>query len=285
MGLLDSIVKIVSQLLCGQQKPPEQEHSAANAGYPGAGQPSAPPHQQQAPHHPPAHHVTPPHHQQPHKPSSPPYKPSSPPVGQHATGGGRPPRPIHQRIDENQANQHDPHYLDLRKRANQAGDSMGRCFEESKRAYESGDGAKAKQLSEEGKKHKAEMEHLNKEASDWIFHANNTDSGPDEVDLHGLYVKEAISRTEQAVLAAQQRGDPTVRLIVGKGLHSQGHVAKLKPAIEELMVKYQLAAQLDPHNAGVLIVQLNSAERGERGMGVDEIQHRLEKDDEQCIIM
>lgn len=162
---------------------------------------------------------------------------------------------------------------------------MGRCFEDSKRAYEGGDGARAKQLSEEGKRHKAEMENLNRQASDWIYHANNTDSGPNEVDLHGLYVKEAIARTEEAIQAAQQRGDPSIHLIVGKGLHSQGGVAKLKPAIEQLVVKYQLAAQLDPHNAGVLIVQLNGAQRGERGMGVDEIQRRLEKDDEQCIIM
>jgi hypothetical protein len=47
---------------------------------------------------------------------------------------------------------------------------MGQCFEQSKRAYESGDGARAKQLSEEGKKHKAEMEGLHKQAADWIFH-------------------------------------------------------------------------------------------------------------------
>jgi hypothetical protein len=49
--------------------------------------------------------------------------------------------------------------------------------------------------------------------------------------------------------------------------------------------RYQLAAQLDPNNAGVLIVQLNGAQRGERGMGADEISRRLEKDDGQCIAM
>jgi hypothetical protein len=49
--------------------------------------------------------------------------------------------------------------------------------------------------------------------------------------------------------------------------------------------RYQLAAQLDPNNAGVLIVQLNGAQRGERGMGVDEISRRLERKDEQCIVM
>lgn len=108
---------------------------------------------------------------------------------------------------------------------------MGRCFEESKRAYEGGDGARAKQLSEEGKKHKAQMEALHKQASDWIYHgwllwapsndltysiANNTDSAPNEIDLHGLYVKEAIARTEQAVQDAQQRGDDSIHLIVGE---------------------------------------------------------------------
>ena len=40
--------------------------------------------------------------------------------------------------------------------------------------------------------------------------------------------------------------------------------------------RYKLAAQLDPHNEGVLIVQLGGG--GESGMGVDEIEKRLEKD-------
>lgn len=280
MGLLDILLQVF-QLLCGSQKPAKQESQAPNAGYPGAQQPSAPQHAQQPTYQPPAHPKPPQQYQQ--KPTKS-HKPPSPPSGQHAPSG-RPPRPLHQRVDENQVNQHNPHYLDLRKRANQAGDAMGRAFEDSKRAYESGDGARAKQLSEEGKRHKAEMEELNRQACDWIFHANNTDSALNEVDLHGLYVKEAIARSEQAIQAAQQRGDSDIHFIVGKGLHSQGHVAKLKPAIEELMVKYQLAAQIDPNNAGVLIVQLNGPQRGERGMGVDEIQRRLERDDEQCVAM
>jgi hypothetical protein len=49
---------------------------------------------------------------------------------------------------------------------------------------------------------------------------NNKDSTPYEVALDGIYVKEAISLTEQAIQAAQTREDPTAHLIVGKGLHS-----------------------------------------------------------------
>ncbi|KAL4073867.1 hypothetical protein J3A83DRAFT_4090749, partial [Scleroderma citrinum] len=59
---------------------------------------------------------------------------------------------------------------------------------------------------------------------------------------------------------------------VGKGLHSDDHIAKLKPALEELMKKYftkssvssgylhscgcDLPAELDPNNPGILIVCL-----------------------------
>lgn len=131
---------------------------------------------------------------------------------------------------------------------------MARCFSESQKAYAEGDGARAKQLSEEGKKYKGQMEKLNKEASDWIFTGeflssfwrfrlligivlateNNKvltiiflvknlscgrglkDCGPGEIDLHGLFVKEAIERTDLAIQGARERGDTEVRLIVGK---------------------------------------------------------------------
>jgi hypothetical protein len=46
---------------------------------------------------------------------------------------------------------------------------MGRCFDEAHQAHEDGDGRRAKELSEEGHRHQAEMHRLNKEASDWIF--------------------------------------------------------------------------------------------------------------------
>ncbi len=38
---------------------------------------------------------------------------------------------------------------------------------------------------------------------------------PGEIDLHGLYVKEAIAFTDAALEAAKLRGDSEMRLIVG----------------------------------------------------------------------
>ena len=42
------------------------------------------------------------------------------------------------------------------------------------------------------------------------------DSKPGEVDLHGLYVKEAIAFSEEAIVKAQNWGDAEVQFIVGK---------------------------------------------------------------------
>lgn len=66
---------------------------------------------------------------------------------------------------------------------------------------------------------------------------NNRDSPVGTIDLHGLYVKEAIERTEAAIADGQRSGMEEMRVIVGKGIHSQGHVAKIKPAVQDLMRK------------------------------------------------
>ncbi|KAK0480422.1 hypothetical protein EDD18DRAFT_1086021, partial [Armillaria luteobubalina] len=156
--------------------------------------------------------------------------------------------------DEDQTDRSDEYYSGLRARANKEGDEMAKCFSGSHEAFDRGDHAAAKDLSNQGKDHKQKMEQLNKEASTWIYRGQP----PGEIDLHGLYVKEAITYTDTALAEAWLRKDSEIRLIVGKGLHAKNGEAKLGPAIiEELMRKYQLVAELDPSNSGVLIVKLN----------------------------
>ncbi|KAI6021473.1 hypothetical protein PISMIDRAFT_674559 [Pisolithus microcarpus 441] len=158
--------------------------------------------------------------------------------------------------EQNQINQNNEHYVVLRAEATREGDSMAQCYRQSHEAYQQGQGALAKELSEKGGEHKRRMERLNAEASAQIFRENNLDSKPGEVDLHGLYVKEAVMYAESAIDKAQHRGDFEIRLIVGKGLHSDGQVAKIKPALEELMKRRRLPADTDPDNAGLLVVRL-----------------------------
>ncbi|KAG2368410.1 hypothetical protein BDR07DRAFT_69275 [Suillus spraguei] len=158
--------------------------------------------------------------------------------------------------DQNQADQENEHYTSLRAKAKKEGDAMAECFRQSHEAYSRREGALAKELSEKGKKHKCTMEALNAEASAWIFRENNSDRKPGELDLHGLYVKEAISYSDKAIKEAQQRGDSQIRFITGKGLHSNDRVGKIKPALEDLVKQLNLSVEVDPQNAGVLIVQL-----------------------------
>ena len=47
--------------------------------------------------------------------------------------------------------------------------------------------------------------------------------------------------------------------------------------------RHHLKAELDSHNAGVLVVEIE-APSGQRGLGADEISRRLERKDG-CIIM
>jgi len=189
----------------------------------------------------------------------------------------------HRPSQNHQTNQENEHYLSLRARANEHGDMMAQCFQQSHEAYARRDGALAKDLSNQGKEHQRKMEELNKQASDLIFTENNKNSKPGEIDLHGLYVKEAIIRADQSIQLAKSTGHSQVKLIVGKGLHSHGGVAKIKPAIEELIQKHKLVAQLDPNNSGVLIAYLDSSRS--QGIGAEEISRRLAQENDSCIIM
>ncbi|KAB5590587.1 Smr domain containing protein C11H11,03c [Ceratobasidium theobromae] len=123
--------------------------------------------------------------------------------------------------------QENPYYEQLREQARHQGEAMAKAFADSQAAYVGGERAKAKEQ------------------------LNDSDSG--ELDLHGLYVNEAVKRAEVAIHAAQRRGDEQIRIVVGRGLHSLGNAARIKPAIEQLLARYRLDSYVDPYNEGVLV--------------------------------
>lgn len=73
--------------------------------------------------------------------------------------------------------------------------------------------------------------------------------------MHGLYVKEASAKVEEAIRRCEQNGEKDLVIIVGKGLHSPGQIAKLKPAIIELVKKYNVSCQPNIPNPGCLYVE------------------------------
>ncbi|KAF8444638.1 hypothetical protein L210DRAFT_3530408 [Boletus edulis BED1] len=135
---------------------------------------------------------------------------------------------------------------------------MAQCYQQSKEAYERHDRARAKALSDEGKRHALKMETLHADASATIFKENNRERDACEVDLHGLFVKEAIVYSEKAVTGARQRGYSEIRLIVGQGNHSES-ISRLKPALQEDVQMRGHHIEVDPKNPGVLVVQLGDS--------------------------
>ncbi|KAJ4399156.1 hypothetical protein N0V85_006092 [Neurospora sp. IMI 360204] len=127
-------------------------------------------------------------------------------------------------------------YDRLRAEARAEGDKMKRYYDEAHQAYERGDGAEAKNLSNLGKKHKAKRDALNKQAADFIFRENNHVErvAADTIDLHGLYVEEAEDILEARIRDAQARGQTHLHVIVGKGNHSAGGVRKIAPRVEQV---------------------------------------------------
>ena len=131
------------------------------------------------------------------------------------------------------------------------------CFDRSKKAYASGNGALAKELSVQGKEHDRLLKEADKKAADAVFKAKNAKVGEDEIDLHGLQVKEALERTEARLTQCMEQGKDHLVIIVGRGSHSVDGIAKIKPAVQNLLKKYagQFTVELDTPNAGCVTVR------------------------------
>ncbi len=53
-----------------------------------------------------------------------------------------------------------------------------------------------------------------------------------EIDLHGLTIERAQTRLSQELYMARARGERVVMVVTGKGWHSPGGTARLRPAME-----------------------------------------------------
>ncbi|KAJ5135478.1 uncharacterized protein N7515_004756 [Penicillium bovifimosum] len=152
-------------------------------------------------------------------------------------------------------------YDRLRDLARQEANKRGQCFSRSKEAYASGDGAGAKQLSEEGKAHGRKMEEYNRQASEFIFRENNANGRveADTIDLHGQFVEEAEEILEERIKYAKAHGQSHLHVIVGKGNHSANHIQKIKPRVEQVCRELGLQYATED-NAGRIYVNLTGGE-------------------------
>jgi DNA-nicking Smr family endonuclease len=152
-------------------------------------------------------------------------------------------------------------YDRLRDMAREEAKKRNSCFDRSRAAYDAGDGAAAKELSNEGKAHGARMQDYNKQASEYIFRENNAHDrvAADTIDLHGQFVEEAEDILEDRIRAAQARGEGHLHVIVGRGNHSVNHVQKIKPRVEQVCRELGLQYRTE-ENAGRIYVNLTGGE-------------------------
>lgn len=115
----------------------------------------------------------------------------------------------------------------------------------------------AHRLAENARAHERQEKRLNARARRWIFADHNEGSPVDRLDLHWLHVGEAVASTDKAVAKARKCGVQELIIIVGKGQHSAGGVAKVKPAIQAHLEKLGLVYRHPKYNTGAFIVKLS----------------------------
>ncbi|KAI9282644.1 hypothetical protein BY458DRAFT_496857 [Sporodiniella umbellata] len=149
----------------------------------------------------------------------------------------------------------DEHYSSLRQKAHVEAEKRNDLYSRSQAAYQEGDGGLAKDLSVQGHEHDEKMKDYNRQAAEYIYSRKNEGRPVNEIDLHGLFVAEAKEKVEEAIKRCKSSGQENLVIIVGKGLHSPGQIAKLKPAIIDLVKKHNVSCQPNIPNPGCLFIE------------------------------
>ncbi|XP_072319867.1 NEDD4-binding protein 2 isoform X2 [Eucyclogobius newberryi] len=131
----------------------------------------------------------------------------------------------------------DPEYQDFRAEANLQRRRQLESFAKAAEAYKQGHKEVASFYAQQGHLHGQRMREANHRAAVQIFQRVNSSLLPQNIlDLHGLHVDEALEHLtdilEQKTTECE-RGlcRPQLSVITGRGNHSQGGVARIRPAV------------------------------------------------------
>ncbi|NXG61703.1 N4BP2 protein, partial [Hemiprocne comata] len=129
-----------------------------------------------------------------------------------------------------------PQYEDLRAEAFCHQQKRKECLQKAGEAFRMGMRPVAAFYAHQGRLHEQKMKEANHAAALQIFEKVNTSLLPMNVlDLHGLHVDEAVNHLsrvlqEKSEEYQQTGGKPYLCVITGRGSHSQGGVARIRPA-------------------------------------------------------
>lgn len=154
----------------------------------------------------------------------------------------------------------DDEWESYRKEAREWASQRDLYFTHASDAFENGDGEMAKYYSNLGKECRKLMEDANSSAAYIIFEINNEDLDDDEVDLHGLFVSEAIAKLTQCIDHARRNDIDELTVIVGQGNNSESG-SKLKPAVTEFATVNRIPYEFSRSNAGRIRLKLQHYNR------------------------
>ncbi|XP_064274403.1 NEDD4-binding protein 2 isoform X1 [Passer domesticus] len=154
-----------------------------------------------------------------------------------------------------------PQYEDLRAEAFCHQQKRQECLKKAGEAYRMGMKPVAAFYARQGRLHEQKMKEANHAAAVQIFERVNTSLLPMNVlDLHGLHVDEAVNQLsrvlqEKSEEYQQSGGKPYLSVITGRGSHSQGGVARIRPAAIRYLTSHNFRfTEIKP---GFLKVMLN----------------------------
>ncbi|NXF74991.1 N4BP2 protein, partial [Sclerurus mexicanus] len=154
-----------------------------------------------------------------------------------------------------------PQYDDLRAEAFCHQQKRQECLKKAGEAYRMGMKPVAAFYAHQGRLHEQKMKEANHAAAVQIFERVNTSLLPMNVlDLHGLHVDEAVNQLsrvlqEKSEEYQQTGGKPYLTVITGRGNHSQGGVARIRPAAIRYLTTHNFRfTEIKP---GCLKVMLN----------------------------
>ncbi|KAF9351247.1 hypothetical protein BGX34_000705 [Mortierella sp. NVP85] len=98
------------------------------------------------------------------------------------------------------------------------------------------------------------MDDYNNKAKELVFKANNASRPANEIDLHGLKVKEAMDIVRERLTKFVKHKEPNLVIIVGRGNNSLNG-PKIKPAVIELVKEFRIKATPGRPNPGCIYIE------------------------------
>uniref|UniRef100_A0A8D0GT23 Smr domain-containing protein n=1 Tax=Sphenodon punctatus TaxID=8508 RepID=A0A8D0GT23_SPHPU len=137
-----------------------------------------------------------------------------------------------------------PGYHDFRAEAFLHQRKRQECLKRAEEAYRRGMKPVAAFYAQRARLHEQKMKDANHDAALQILEKVNASPLPENVlDLHGLHVEEAINHLSRVLKEKteeynQTGGKPYLCVITGRGNHSQGGVARIKPAVLKYLTSH-----------------------------------------------